>query len=774
MQTFPEVFTHKGVAVYPDDEDPNLFYLLSGRPRLRVDDSGKPVFRATFWTDDATGTNPGVAGLRGALLHFDLNLEVPQRTREEILQLIKSTGVQNARIEQMERDERERIQRMARATGSTGPLPKPRVPEIREPRFGSVQFLGGRVELLEEKEGGFVAWSSAGGPPSLIADNNSAFALRLGPEGAAVWYRCLEQDAAAIGVRYELKFQVRLPSLQIHVWAGSHQKLEIERKADRVIQNMDQGCSDADVERIDVTEVSEKLVEEGLVNIEIIKGTAKISDENVSQLRNTAINLITDRVKEILLHKIRGMTEEERRSSLLRKVTEEVTSFAELRLTQRDVIEWSVNPQATITDFLGGLSGQARKNLITLVDLSNPVVSTLETQISTDAAWDADPGISRVIVRVEYPAAREDPMGIQEFSFDKADAVPKKFRCRRVRRDLGTVNFSAMAFVKGAKDPIQLPKGQTNGHIHVQVPDLGQFKLKLRPHPNMFTTQGSGKITAVQVEYEYKDQGAPDHVAGSAVIRPADLDAGVSIVKTTFREINAPIKLKAIYLRDGAPAIEGQPQQIWVQAGRESVVEIAQPWTDFLQIAARVLSVEGLKRVQLDLQHTDDTFQSIATLALDKESAEETGTAWSGKTSLSQLNKANQRFKYRYSVEGPEQLTVGPWNEVAGDQELILPILAVKLRTDRLKLGTDFTEALVRLVYTDSSRKFENVHEFFLTGENPSPVWLVPRIDPNNDSFRYTVTLFKPSGESVDMPEKEGRGANLIIVPPATAAGGGA
>ena len=81
--------------------------------------------------------------------------------------------------------------------------------------------------------------------------------------------------------------------------------------------------NDAEVERIDVTEVSEKLVEEGLVNIEIIKGTAKISDENVSQLRNTAINLITDRVKEILLHKIRGMTEEERRSSLMRKVTEE-------------------------------------------------------------------------------------------------------------------------------------------------------------------------------------------------------------------------------------------------------------------------------------------------------------------------------------------------------------------------------------------------------------------------------------------------------------------
>lgn len=772
MQTFPEVFTHKGVAVYPDDEDPNLFYAVSGTPQLRKDASGKPVFRAVFWTDDASGTNPGVAGLRGALLHFDVNLAVPPKLQDEILQKIKSTGVQQSRIEQMERDEKDRIQRMARATGNTGPLPKPRVPEIREPRFGSIQFLGGQVTLLEEKDGGFVEWSSAGGPPSLVADNNSAFALRLGAEGAAVWYRCLEQDAAAIGVRYELKFQVRLPSLQIHVWAGSHQKLEIERSADRVIKNMDQGCSDVDVERIDVTSISEKLVEEGLVNIEIIKGTAKISDENVSQLRNTAINLITDRVKEILLHKIRGMTEEERRTSLLKMVTEEVTSFAELRLTQRDVIEWAINPQATITDFLGGITGQERKKLITLVDLSDPVVSTLEVDVTADAAWEADPGISRVNVTVEYPAARTDPKSVQDFTFDKNDPAPKKFRCRRVRKDLGQLNYSAVAFVKGAKNPITLPKGKTNGNIHLQVPDLGLFKMKFKPHPNMFTTQGSGKITAVQINYEYKDKGAPDHVVGSTVIRPADLDAGVAVSHVTFREIDAPVRYTAVYLREGAPPIDGTQQQMWVQAGRESAVEIGQPWADFLQVATRVLSVEGLKRVQLDLQHADGTFQSSAMLSLDKESAEEAGTAWSGRTSLPQINKTNQRFKYRYSAEGVGQLTVGPWCEVEGDQELILPLLGVRLRTDRLKLGTDFSEAFVQLTYKDGPRKWETRQDFFLTRDAPDPVWLVPRVDPNNDSFTYNLTLFKPSGESIEIVGKDGKGSILMLVPPAAAAGG--
>lgn len=769
MLTFPEVFTHAGVAVYPDDEDPNIFYLLSGRPRLRLDDSGKPVFRGLFWTDDASGSGaPSMAGLRGALLHFDVNLEVPRRIQEEILEKIKQTGVQQQRVEQMERDEKERIQRMARATGAdSGTLPKPRVPEIREARFGSVQFTDGTVTLLEEKDGGFVAWSSAGGPPSLIGDNNSAFALRLGPEGAAVWFRALEQDASAIGIRYELKFQARLPSLQIHVWAGSHQKLEIERKARHVIENMDQGCSDADVARIDVTEISEKLTEEGLINIEIVKGSAKISDEQVSQLRNTAISLISDRVKEILMHKIRGMTEEERRSSLLQKVTEEVSAFAELRLTQKDVIEWKANPQATITDFLGGLTGDARKQLVTLVDMSQPVVSTVEAEVSADAAWDADPGIARVIVTVEYPAAREDPNGVQTFSFTK-DTPAQKFLCRRVRRDRGTLNYSAVAFVKGAHKPIELPRGQTNGHVHVSVPNLGSLRMKLRPHPNMFATGGSGKITAVQVDYEYKAAGAPDHVADTVVIRPSDLNDGVSITHLTFREIDAPVRFRPTYLRDGAPAIQGAEQQTWIQAGRESIVEIPQPWTDFLQIGTRVLGVEGLQRVKLELQHQAGDFQSDAAILLDAESADTPGAAWSGKTSLPQIDKSQQRFRYRYSVEGAGQLVVGPWVDAEGDQELILPVLGVKLRTDRLNLGTDFTEALLVLAYSDTPRNFQARHEFFLTRDKPSDTWLVPRVEPNVDRYTYRLTLFKENGESMEV-EGEGRGENLLLRVPAPA-----
>jgi hypothetical protein len=205
---------------------------------------------------------------------------------------------------------------------------------------------------------------------------------------------------------------------------------------------------------------------------------------------------------------------------------------------------------------------------------------------------------------------------------------------------------------------------------------------------------------------------------------------------------------------------------VWVQAGRETLVEVPQPWTDFIQVSTRVIAAEGLKRVQLDLRYDDGTFQSDSMVSLDKDSADESGVAWAGKTTLPQVDKSKQRFRYRYSVEGAGQLGVGPWVETEGDQEIVLPVLAVKLRTERLKLGTDFSEALLQMRYIDASRHFEYRHEFFLNKDKPTDAWLVPRVDPNLDAYKYRITLFKPSGETIEMEEKDGQGENLILVPP--------
>lgn len=760
MLTFPEVLSHQGVTVYPDDEDHNLFYLIPDRPRLATRD-GKPVMSALFWTDRADG-GAGVAGLAGGSLKFDVDLGIAAEVKDAIAEAIKAAGIQVARRNAILAAERERADRQARAMGAT------ETPRVTEPapvgpvRFGTVQFLDGTMTLLEESGGNaFIAWSSSGGRPSLTGDNNAAFALRLGAEGAAVWFRALERDVAALGVRFELTFQARLPSLQIRVWAGSHQGFELERTVERTSRNLDQGCSDADVETIDVKAVTEKLVEEGLINVEIVKGTAKLSDEHVAQLRNAALTLIQDRVKEVIQHRIHGLTEEERRSSLVGTVTEEVTMFAELRLEQRDVIEWKANPQGTITSFLSGLSPDERRNLLTVVDLSDPVVSTLEVEVTCDAPWVGPPAVGRVIVDVEYPDCPHEAQRTDSFSFTAGDTAARTFRARRGPGP-GEVSYRAKVYLTGAEEPVELPWTRARGAIHVSVPLLGAFKVKLRPHPELFTLRGSGKISAVQVDYTYKAEGAPDHHRNQYALQAAD-SAGVEVGHTTFRRIDAPLVIQARYLREEPPELLGPVQRVWVGPGQVPVVEVGLPYPDRLRLTASVpAGVPGLTQVRVDVDYDDPVtgFGADGSILLDAQNE------WTGATTVVQGRKEHQAFRYRYALHGADQLARSAWMTGAGDQELLLPLLAVTVHCDRLGLGTRYDRAVVKLTYADPAHQLTVSHELYVT-DGKDHHFLVPRVDSALDGYRYEMTLFPVGGDPLDVPARDARGTHLVLTPPA-------
>jgi len=759
--TFPQVLTFRDIILWPDDDDPNLYYPMSGRPRLRFNE-GQPVLRGLFWTDAADGTAVNSAGVRGALLNFDVNLAISDTDLQAVKEELRKAGIQHARREQMLNDERERLQRQAKAQGQDPGAVQPHVPEVGEIRFGSVMFTGGKVTLLEEKDGGFVEWSSAGGPPSLIGENNAAFAFRLGAEGAAVWYRALQQDAAAIGVRYELQFAARLPSVQIHVWAGSHEQFDLQRKVERTVTNEDQGCGDADVEHADVKSITEHLVEDGLVNIEIIKGAAQISDEVVGQLRSAALSMITERVKEILMHRLRGISEEERKTSLIEMATEEITAFAELRLTQRDVIAWGVNPQATITDFLGGLTGEARSRLITLVDMSDPIVATLEMKVSVGAPWTSTPQVTSVVVDLEYAPAGED--AARSLVFQK-DTNEQTVRWRRARRDGGDVRYKAKAFLQGAAAPIPLPGGTTNGHLHIEMPLVGTFAIAVKAPPDVFTaTAGSsGELSGIQVDYEYKTDQDPDHAVGSAVLRKEDTGAQ-TISANTFRVIDAPVILKPTYLRKNGPALQGTPVRVWAQPGQSHLVEIPSPWRDVLQINCRVPpGILGLKQVGVELRYEDTASDFISTASVTLDDTAD----WFAKGALVQSNKENQRFKYRYSVRGVDQLSRSPWIDAEGDQELILPVLGVHIRLDRLKLGTTYSAANLNMHYGDPAHGVLVVQEIFVDKTSTDVAWLIPRVDPTLESYTYSMTLFSDSGTDVTMNNLQGAGSTLFLPPPA-------
>ncbi len=754
MTTLPQITVLDDIIAFPDDENPNMFYLARSTPQIRMD-GDMPIFNGLFWTDKADGASTSTAGLAGGYINFDVNLGISEEEKKKAEAKLKSMKIQQQRRRIIVKLEKERLGLIARARGEDR-VPEPDVPAVGKITFGALEYTDGTVTLLEEKEGGLVAWSSAGGPASLVGDNNAAFAIRLSPDGAAVWYKALKQGDKAISTRYDLKFRLRLPSLEIRAWAGSTQSSTIERKVDRVWKNQDQGCSDADVERIDVSSVVENLTEEGLLNIEIKKGSTEISDEHVSQLRDMAIKLIEEKIKEIIKSRIHGMTEEERKSSMIEIMNEEIRSFVELRFTQRDVVEWKMAPQATIMNFLQDVSEENKRNITKLVDLADDIVGTVEIPLQVNAPWEVAPFVSSVKVMTEYPSAEES----KSWLFDKS-TTKNKWLFRRPKNDDALVKYSSEVYFKGVSEPLVIPVIETNGLINIEVGKVGLMVANFKPHTTLNALSGDNKVINIQVEINYKTEDDPDHFSTTLLFAPEDLE-GEKLERAVYKHIDAPIEYTVTYFSKNGKVIEMPSQKYYFTENQTGDIYTPNPYEDTLELDVELgmSPDQSLKKIIVEFQYKDEDnqFTSEDKVELAAEDDWEPVTA-----KLVQLDRDMQDFKYRYKLVGDNLFSKSGWVDGSGDQTLILPILQVGIDISRLKIGEKYQNVVLEMTYENGT---QNVgHQFFLNSETAQkPLnWFIPRIDDKHDSYKYSLTLYPEQGDQVEVKDLEGKGKFLII-----------
>jgi len=756
MITIPSILDHKNIVVYPDDEDPNQYYALKTVPEMRMH-NGTPVFSGLFWTDQADGSNNSVAGIDGGYINFDVNLAVSEEEQEELKAKIKQMNIQKMRRKDLLKLERERLTLIAKASGS-GRVPEPNVPKVGEIVFGNITFTDGTVELLEEKEGEMVPWSSTGGPASLVGSNNAAFALRLSPKGAAVWYKSLKDDAKAFSIRYNMKMQMRLPSLEIRAWAGSTQKFEMDRKVERVWKNVDKGCSDADVERIDVKEVRENLMEQGLMNIEINKGSTQISDEHVSQLRNLAMELIDQKIKEILKSRVKGMTADERQNSMLEVIREEINSFVELRFSQRDVVEWKVAPQGTIMEFLADIPDAEKTRITKLVDLSEHEVETISIPISVDAPWEEEPNVNAVKVMCKYPAAE----GTYSKIFKK-DTNTDTWHFRRPKQDDGILTYQYEVYFNGMSEPLVSEEKSTNGALNIQVGKEGVIDLNFKPHPNLASLSGDYKITNAQIDLTYKNEGEDSHFVSSVMVSGSETE-GTQFKRLLGKKIDAPLLFDVKYFTKGGEQIEMEQSKYYISENNTVEIYTPNPFEDTLKadVELSISPDQSLKKIIGEFVYEDkeNDFESSDKVVLDAEFDWEPVTA-----KLVQLDSDVKDFKYRYKVIGDNFIGNSKWIETTGEQTVILPILQVLIDVSRLKIGETYGSAILEMVYQNEGER--QIHQFFLNSPDEKTVtWFVPRTSSTHDEYEYNLTLVPLDGDIIEEKGLKGRGKFLVVQDP--------
>ncbi len=766
MLTIPSVATFEEVVIFPDDEDPNLYYLIPTVPRLsRMDNSdpdSPPVFNGLFWTDKLDGSLGSTAGIAGAWINFDVNLGITEEKKDTIRTKLVNSGIQEQRRRNIIKMEQERLAVIARARESNN-IPEPDVPKVGPIRFGTVNFTGGTVTLLMEEGTDFVPYSSGGGPASLIGNNNAAFSLRLNHTAAAIWYKALKTDDLAISVRYDLKFMVRLPSLEIRAWAGNFQEYEMERKIKKVTE--ERNCA-PDVHTWDTKEITEDLMEESIINIEVKKGSSEISDEHVAQLRSLAFSIVEEKVKGIILNRISKITPAERRNSALEYISDESRSFVELRFSQKDVVEWNIAPQATIMNFVPKKDredeelreGQLRR----LVDLSHPEVEVNTIEMKVDAPWDEAPFVSTVKLNFSYPSA--GAVDSELFSKEKNEFT---WRIRKPKQDDGVVKYNAEVYFKGFSEPLILKERKTNGNIVINVGKVGIVDLTFKPHPVLSLLSGNNRITGIQINAKYKKENEEGHFVATKAFRLEDQE-GVQISKTLGKTIDAPLYYTTKYFTKGGITLEIPEKKYWISENDRGEIYTASPFEDNLDIYVElgVSTGDDLKKIIVEFNYEDqlNDFECTDKVVLAKEDD------WdSVKATLPQMNKSWEEFKYRYKVIGENQLSNSGWITAHGDQTIILPILPVTIETSRLGMGSKYMTAVIDLTYetVDGDQTIKVNHQLFLMAGDPNThKWYIPRSNDLSDEYTYSLTLFPMDGDPLEYLNLSHRGRFLILQDP--------
>lgn len=744
MITIPTVAMYNDdIAIYPDDQDCNLFYCIRTKPKIRFE-NGAPVFNGLFFTNVGTsGDADKDARLAGGIVSFDVHLGISDEEKKDITAYIRKCGFQQQVARRMEEEEKEKEDAKRAFIKETDmnfhTAGLNRNKTIGEVRIGAVNYTSGSVSILEQAGGDLVNWTSAGSP-SLFGDNNCACHLTLSALGAELWYRALQGDSKPIAVQFNLKVPVRTPSLEVHAYVASFQRSETDRIVERTKESIDKGCSDVDVEHVDVKSITETFVENGLVVIDIRPSSASITSDCISQVRDAVMNILTKKIESIIATRFQGMTPKEREESMLEKLTQELRAFTEVRYTQEDVLEIPLNPNCNMVDFLSGLPDDVRGRCLKLIDMRDPLLRPKRViHLIADAPWDF---VRKV--RVEAKCGDE----IHDFLFNQ-ESSKQDWQLGDTVDVLNPVRYTASVHFGNGKGYV-LPEATANGDIYLNFGKIGLIDVTFKPHPNLMNLSGRNKVTSINVDLEYEDEDG-NYVPYRFPLKLDDESAGEHFLRRIGKKIEKPLRYTVTYGFKSRESITTEPLYYYIQTEDNQVVYTPYPFKDSLNFSIDAPSIEDdttIRKVTVELEYEDqkNDFSSSDYIMLTKEDKFETQSA-----RLPVMDRSITDFKYRFIIEGGSSFQ-SRWIEGSADSgttTIILPIQRYRIMCNLLKLGEDFSVGELIVTSTDGSIK-----KSFMLDERVAEKKMVEFFAQSAENlamdFTYKLKLYDMTGMPVD------------------------
>lgn len=539
----------EGVAVYADDTDRHLFYLLPETPRFRCDAKGRPVFSFYKYRDPKPreGAEAG-----GGFVVFDAEFSVDPAVRTKILDALR---------EQVQGD---------------GDI-----------RVGIVQWAKGTARLnMTAISGDFVRSSWNPISPSLFGNNITPFTIELTQKGATFFEQAMQGGGGFVQVAYEMSAWVKLPPVTGTASFDSRKYYDFVQEA-----KDDAGCGDDEFSNV----IREKVRSKEIMKVDITSGLG--ADERVvTRIRQSLYDTLEQTVAKKMTEQL-GQYDGDR--SVLEdyeKITREyhkvkIDSFS-YTITENSAALWPFNPGGTLPNIteLTDLAGAPIRwaDHARTIDLDDPFYRRFELNIRVEGDLEHLP-ISSVDVHVEFDG---DRTYVDDFHFDKAGVV-EKFACFTDGKPSDyryryTVNFT------GAARDYEVPMQQGNGdELTIRVDDTGLLLVDVRKGDIDFTAVPTAVVT---VRYE-PTTGPP--IEEQFVVD--DQHREYSLQRAIFEPRTKPVR----YRIDHRTAAGKVLSTSWQETSRQ--VAVNSPFRDHRSVnvqAAGNLDTE-IESVLVDLTYTD-------------------------------------------------------------------------------------------------------------------------------------------------------------------------
>ncbi len=770
MITLPSVLIYKDIEVFPDHEDCNKYYCIRSVPHVGIShQTNLPIFHAEFWSAAKASDETAVSGFTGGSVNFDVNLHVTDEEKEEIKERIASSGIQNSRynaiIARIKR--KHRAMEMANDSSSTGAFKfyldfksylDSEINSVIEPNkdklyFGSIMYTSGCVEVLEPKQGSLIEWHSGGGKPAMFGDNNSATAIRLTPMGAAVFYNGIMNRNKDIAIRFDMKLKMRMPAMDIRIYAGSVQKSVIDSFVDKV----DKKCKG---DKIVYKELTELVTDIGFMNVEI-ENHADLDENVVQSIRESMMSILQKKIESIYESKIQSLTPEVRKENLSQLITQEMQSFTEMNFSENRDFEYNICPQANIYEFFEDVSDEQLKRMVTTIDLSKQVFAFNKIMVNANALWDEEPFVNNIKVECDYPSADAENRK-HAFLFDKSNPTGI-WNFRKPKNDTGVVKYTTYVYLKGCSEPVVYPeKTAEGGFIQVNVGKIGIIDLSFKPHPDIKSLPSNLSVTGYMVELYYKDAKGK-MIMGPVQITSSNLDEELRFKRSLEMILDQPVHYQVTYFFKYIDPIT-MPEKTCIidDDGAFNVTDFPFSGRRSIKVELPINPDESVKEISGEIHYGDCLFP----FSLSQEDEWEPV-----KVNICSQSQVPADYTYdvklKYNEKGMPMISS---TQLKGDKDsnsIILPLRRIEVAgIDLLDLGEKYYRAIVQI---DTSEGMSRPMEFRFSPkdkelESKYIYLLCP--DDRKVTIKWEMTLYDMNGTELEPVTGSTENSFIMLRPP--------